>query len=689
MFRDEDLIGRTVGGCHVVASLGQSGGQGRLFRAKDLEQESITVALKVIVASATESVVALQRFHREATIARLVEGHENVIRIYRAGRDVSTGLPYIVMELLEGSDLRSWLAGFQASGGLPPADAARDVLVQAARGVAVLHRSRAGIVHRDLKPGNLFLHRIPGRMQRVKVLDFGAARVLHPSSGLAELTEYEGAAPMTPAYASPEQKARGGDVGPEADVFSLGAVGYELFTGRRPYSPMQEQALQRGSTARFEPLGENVPAPVRKAISRALSPRPEQRFRDATAFVEALEARELPPGTRRRAAWLAGVVLLAALGMGIWAMDGIDNEDSPPNAKPPADSAPPPPPAQAAPRSYASVSAAGANHVCAVDNEGVAYCWGGNEHGELGTGSRQSAAEPVRVAGNLRFIEVEAGSHFSCGLSVDNKVYCWGDNQHGQLGPGAHGSSPMPLLVSFPRPAMARLSVGADHACARTEIAAYCWGNSEWGQLGADPPEGDAVVVPVIGRYMSIAAGSGFTCALDGEQKAFCWGRNDRGQLGDGGAHFGTAAWPVAGDHRFGKLELGPEGACGRATDGMWHCWGDNEDGVLLVGPTVGHQTRPAVMMGHSRWEEVALGGSHGCARMKTGETSCWGSNGSGQLGSPGGSTQEPRPVSGNLRFAKLSAGNARTCGITDDGMLYCWGALPESGAQPQPLRIR
>lgn len=681
MPQDRNLIGQIVGGCRVVARLDEGGGgQGELFRAEDLEQESIPVALKVMQPSAAAHPGALERFQREATIPRLVEGHENLVRVYRSGRDPRLDLPYLVMELFEGESVAKWLADCLARGAPPPVDQAREVLMQATRGVAALHRSHAMVVHRDLKPGNLFRHRTPQRALRVKVLDFGSAAPLNPA-GLQALTQHPARVPITPAYAAPELKA-GAQAGPPADVFSLGAIGYELFSGRRPYSLLQDPALQRGDPVHLEPLPAHVPAHLRAAITRALAPRPEQRFRDAEQLLEALERPARPPRPLRWLAWPAAAALLLLLGIVGWrALREKDRAAPPPPHLPPTAET-------GEPRRWRAVSAAGSSHICALTVDDQAWCWGENAMGELGKGTPGASGTPAPVAGGHRYREIGVGARFTCGLTDEGETYCWGDDSQDQLGGGGAGTSPVPRRVPLPGRAAA-LSVGRSHACADTAVGEwYCWGSNSAGQLGP-AAEGLAAAPPVrMGRYVRVFAGDEFTCGLEAGGRALCWGRNDEGQLGREGPG-GSAAHPVAGARGYRDLVLGPGRVCGRSGT-HWFCWGDSGWWVLQNEFEGGAMPEPAPMYGTAwRWEGLAIGADHACGRSAQGEVSCWGNNERGQLGSEGEASSSPRRVDSPARFESLSAGVGRSCGVAG-GLLYCWGSVAGAGGltQQRPLLI-
>ena len=201
----------------VIAALGQ-GGMGSVYKARDLELDE-TVALKVLRPDVTGTPEMEARFRSEIRLARRVS-HRNVCRVHDYG--AAQGLHYVCMALVEGVDLKRLLA---ARGSLPP-DRAYDVCAQVADGLQAIHDE--GIVHRDLKSANVMVE--PRGVARL--MDFGIAKPLDPA--LAHGVTATGVIVGTPEYMSPEQ-ALGGDVDARSDVYSLGIVVFEAFTGHVPF----------------------------------------------------------------------------------------------------------------------------------------------------------------------------------------------------------------------------------------------------------------------------------------------------------------------------------------------------------------------------------------------------------------------------------------------------------------------
>jgi eukaryotic-like serine/threonine-protein kinase len=306
-----------IGRYRLERELGR-GGMAVVYRGVD-EELGRTVAVKLLSDHLADDKEIRTRFLREARIAAALN-HPNVVDVYDLGeRD---GLPFIVMELVEGETLAGLLA---REGRLEPRRAV-ELALQACAGLE--HAHRAGMVHRDVKPGNLLLR----RDGTVKIADFGIARLADSATRLTQVGTILG----TAAYLAPEQ-ADGGKVSAATDVYGLGAVLYEALSGRPPYgADSLPELLARQRRGDLEPL-EGAPQELEAAVFRALALDPADRPPSAGAFARQLagSAAELPtrrlepptrrlpgrPGTRvgRRvlAALVVAALLLIALGVAL------------------------------------------------------------------------------------------------------------------------------------------------------------------------------------------------------------------------------------------------------------------------------------------------------------------------------------------------------------------------------------
>ena len=274
--------GSRLGPYEIIAQLGQ-GGMGIVFRARDTKLER-EVAVKVLPRNLAEDPDALGRFEREAKAVAALS-HPNILAIHDFGRE--EGTVYAAMELLEGETLRQRLQ----DGALPTRKAV-EIALEIAGGLAAAHEK--GIVHRDLKPENVFLL---GSGQ-VKVLDFGLARMdpVAPEGGdvpTMSLSTEPGRVMGTVGYMAPEQ-VRGKAVDARADIFSFGAVLYEMLTGKRAFrgeSPVEtlNAILKEDPPSLFEST-RNVSPALERIVRCCLEKRPEERFRSAHDLAIALDA---------------------------------------------------------------------------------------------------------------------------------------------------------------------------------------------------------------------------------------------------------------------------------------------------------------------------------------------------------------------------------------------------------------
>jgi serine/threonine-protein kinase len=262
-----------VPGYEVEALLGR-GGMGVVFRARHLRLNRV-VALKMARNEADTGAVELVRFQREAEAVAALR-HPNIVQVFDVG-DLA-GRPFLTMEFMEGGGLDGKLAG-------SPQPAAEAAGLVAALAGAVEAAHSAGIVHRDLKPSNVLLTADGAP----KVGDFGLARRLQEDAALT----WSGAAVGTPSYMAPEQ-ARGKPdaVGPAADIYSLGAILYELLTGRPPFrAEMALETLQQ--VLHHEPappsqLNATVPRDLETICLKCLAKEPGRRYDSARALADDL-----------------------------------------------------------------------------------------------------------------------------------------------------------------------------------------------------------------------------------------------------------------------------------------------------------------------------------------------------------------------------------------------------------------
>ena len=275
--------GTLLGGRYRIIGLVGRGGMGEVYRATDLTLGQ-AVALKFLPEEASRNPRLLERFHGEVRVARLVS-HPNVCRVYDIGE--VEGMPFLSMEYVDGEDLASLLTRI----GRLPAGKAVETAAKLCAGLAAAHDR--GVIHRDLKPQNIMIN----KRGEVVIMDFGLAAIADQLSG-AEV--HNG----TPAYMSPEQ-LRGTGVTALSDIYSLGLVLYELFTGKRPYEARSLQHLidleESAHLTSMSSIASDVDPAVEKVIRRCLDPDPLKRPPNALAVMVAL-----PGGDPLAAALAAG-----------------------------------------------------------------------------------------------------------------------------------------------------------------------------------------------------------------------------------------------------------------------------------------------------------------------------------------------------------------------------------------------
>lgn len=281
------LAGRLLADRYRIEEVIGRGGMGAVYRATD-ERLGRQVAVKVITVSGGAEAEARDRlrarFYREARAAAALPHHPNVVPVYDYGSDPALQLDFIVMELLRGHDLSTRLA----RSGPPPLSTGIRILYEAARGVAVGHR--AGLIHRDIKPGNIFLAETDQSEVQVRVVDFGIAKLADEDESLSQLTQ-DGRVPHSPAFASPEQLRGLSSLTPASDVFSLGAVGFTLLTGERPFSESDRNRMALGMSVPAPSLRDRnpaIPTAIEAIVQKALAFDPEDRFPEAGEMANAV-----------------------------------------------------------------------------------------------------------------------------------------------------------------------------------------------------------------------------------------------------------------------------------------------------------------------------------------------------------------------------------------------------------------
>jgi serine/threonine protein kinase len=277
---EPDRIGALVDDRYEIVRLVGRGGMGAVYEARD-RRLGRRIAIKLLSPEHAADPKRLARFRQEARVAGSLE-HENVVALMDVGV-AHDGSPYLVMEYLDGPDLRSLIS----SVGSLPAPRAADLVIQACRGLAAAHA--AGIVHRDLKPENLVVHRHADDTDWLEIVDFGIAKLQANEHDALTTT---GTAIGTACYMAPEQARGDRDVDPRTDVYALGAILYELLAGSRVHPAGSYNAtLYHVLTQPVRPLAEaapDCPAGLCKIVHRALERDAAARFDSVADLARAL-----------------------------------------------------------------------------------------------------------------------------------------------------------------------------------------------------------------------------------------------------------------------------------------------------------------------------------------------------------------------------------------------------------------
>ena len=285
--------GTTLGPYEIIGPIG-AGGMGEVYRARD-PRIGRDVAVKVLPAAFSKDSERLRRFEQEARSAGVLN-HPNILAIYDVG--AHEGAPYVVSELLDGETLRDRLKD-----GALPTRKAIDIGIQVAQGLATAHEH--GVVHRDLKPENLFVT----KDGRVKILDFGLAKltapgreaVVHASAPTIEVDTGPGTVWGTVGYMSPEQ-VRGNPVDHRSDIFALGAILYEMLSGKRAFqgsSPADTvSAILKEDPPDLTRIVDTIPPALERLVRHCLEKSPGERFQSARDLAFDLGQISGPSGTQ-------------------------------------------------------------------------------------------------------------------------------------------------------------------------------------------------------------------------------------------------------------------------------------------------------------------------------------------------------------------------------------------------------
>lgn len=342
--------------------------------------------------------------------------------------------------------------------------------------------------------------------------------------------------------------------------------------------------------------------------------------------------------------------------------------------------------------------AAGAGYTCAVLTSSEVTCWGANPYGQQGVGTKGNRLTPdgvVEVGMDVDGLAV--GHYHTCVVTNLGSVKCWGRNDDGQLGDGTRSNRMTPTDVVGLASGVRALAAGGYHTCALLITnSVKCWGRNDNGQLGDGTGSGRAQPVDVIGLssgVVMIAAGIMHTCALMTTGSVKCWGNNTYGELGDNSLTWRRIPVDVVALTNGAEVFANGYHTCAIDLEGAAKCWGANAYAQLGDGTTTNRLLPTNVLTLTQNVTTMAAGGGHTCA-LQLGIVYCWGNNTYGQLGNGAGSRIFPDPVVGlSGTVTMLSASSNHTCAIVNDGA-YCWGynysgAIGDGTTQNRPAPVQ
>lgn len=328
--------------------------------------------------------------------------------------------------------------------------------------------------------------------------------------------------------------------------------------------------------------------------------------------------------------------------------------------------------------------AAGGRHSCARLSSGEVRCWGdssGSQLGQPGSGRWLFATPAVELGGSA--IGLALGDSHSCAILSGGSVRCWGRGDNGQRGNGDFSTDHTAVEPVGLGTGVLALSAGAFHTCAVSAAgAALCWGENGDGQLGNGGTQDSNVPVVVSGLasgVIGIAAGPHHSCALLSGGGVRCWGKGDLGQLGQGSNNSSTTPVVVSGlSSAVNAVFVAGSRSCARYSSGGFSCWGRNGSGELGDGTGTDSNLPVAASGLSSDTGQLSLGFSHSCLRSSSnGELKCWGTNTNGQHGRRADLSINllPATIPGFSDLQDLATGREHSCVIDGDGQVLCFGS--------------
>jgi alpha-tubulin suppressor-like RCC1 family protein len=314
---------------------------------------------------------------------------------------------------------------------------------------------------------------------------------------------------------------------------------------------------------------------------------------------------------------------------------------------------------------------AGGDYSCGVGG-GRVRCWGRNTWGQVGTGARSApVTSPTQVGSWSDWKRVSAGGATTCGIRTKaRQLWCWGLNNKGQFGNGTRAGSLTPVRTGGLD--WKAVSLSWFHGCGihKTDQL-VCWGDNTYGQLGRGNTDPSLSMRRVAGSWSKVAAQGWSTCGIRTDHSLWCWGRNTLGGLGIGS--FASRDKPTRvgpTSYRWRQVAMSWTHTCALRWDRSVWCWGRNDLGGVGDGTTT-TRNRPTRVLGTIQGRSVSAFEGGACVVSTTGRTFCWGDNRYKQVGGTAAYYTRPHYRSGS--YTVLSSGWFHTCGL--GVAVTCWGA--------------
>ena len=320
-----------------------------------------------------------------------------------------------------------------------------------------------------------------------------------------------------------------------------------------------------------------------------------------------------------------------------------------------------------------------AYHACVRLADGGISCWGYNNNGQLGDGTKTNASKPVAVKDVPKAIDVATGYYHTCAVAVGGKVYCWGDNLYGQLGDGTTTDSSAPVQVAGLDNAV-QVALGYYHSCAlKSDGTVSCWGYNIDGQLGVGntTTAGTPAKVEGLDGVVRIAVGYNHSVALRKDGTVWAWGLNTNYETASGGTADVLSPKLRAELGLVSDIAAGYQHTCALNKAGQVLCVGDNSQGQRGDGALTSVDTDKATfakaVVGAAM---LSAGYQHNVVLMPTGKAWAFGDNLNGQLGD--GTTIDKdvaQPVGKLSNLIAVAAGRTFSCVLRLDGTVWCTGS--------------